>query len=60
MEEWRGGHGLVAQVLDAFAQFDVRKSDYGFITLQCCLDNIVIRNGGNDYTTRHMGKERML
>ena len=27
--------------------------------MQCCLDDILIRNGGNDYTIRHMGKERM-
>jgi hypothetical protein len=51
---------LIAQVLAAFAQFDPRKNDFRFITLQCCLDNILIRNGGNDYTIQHMGKERML
>jgi hypothetical protein len=30
------------------------------ILQQCCLDDILIRNGGNDYSIRHMGKERML
>ena len=43
--------GLIVQVLvDALLQFDARKNDYGFITLQCCLDDILIRNGGNDYS----------
>jgi hypothetical protein len=64
-EQWRSGEentidGLIAQVLAAFVRFDARKNDFGFITLQCCLDDILIRNGGNDYSIRHMGKERML
>ena len=64
LEQWRSGEeetidGLIAQVLAAFVRFDARKNDYGFITLQCCLDDILIRNGGNDYTIQHMGKERM-
>lgn len=47
-------------MLAAFVRFDARKNDFGFITLQCCLDDILIRNGGNDYAIRHMGKEQML
>lgn len=64
-EQWRSGvedsiDGLIAQVLRAFETFDERKNDFGFLTLQCCLDDILVRNGGNDYSIRHMGKERML
>lgn len=51
---------LIAQVLTTFERFNERKNDFGFLTLQCCLDDILIRNGGNDYSIRHMGKERML
>ena len=64
--QWRSGiedniDGLIAQVLRAFETFDVRrKNDFGFLTLQCCLDDILKCNGGNDYSIRHMGKERML
>ena len=47
-------------MLAAFVRFGARKNDFGFFTLQCCLDDILIRNGGNDYSIRHMGKERML
>ena len=64
-EQWRSGvedtiEGLISQVLRAFESFDERKNDFGFLTLQCCLDDILICNGGNDYSIRHMGKERML
>lgn len=64
-EQWRSGvedtiDGLIGQVLRAFERFDERKNDFGFLTLQCCLDDILCCNGGNDYSIQHMGKERML
>jgi hypothetical protein len=64
-EQWRSGvedtiEGLIAQVLGTFERFNERKNDFGFLTLQCCLDDILKNNGGNDYSIRHMGKERML
>ena len=64
-KQWRSGvedtiKGLISEVLRAFESFDERKNDFGFLTLQCCLDDILICNGGNDYSIRHMGKERML
>jgi hypothetical protein len=64
-DQWRSEQadsidGLIAQVLRAFEQFDERKNDFGFITLQCCLDDILIQHGGNDYQIRHLGKQGML
>jgi hypothetical protein len=64
-DQWRDGQeenieGLVAQVLRTFVRFDERKNDFGFLTLQCCLDDILCTNGGNDYAIRHVGKARML
>ena len=43
-DQWKNGvedtvDGLIAQVTGAFEQFDERKNDFGFITLQCCLDD---------------------
>ena len=63
--QWRSGveeaiDGLIGQVPRTFDRFDERKNDFGFLTLQCCLDDILICNGGNDYSIQHMGKERML
>ena len=44
----------------AFREFEPRKIDYAFLTLQCCLDDILVKLGGNNYKIRHMGKERRL
>jgi hypothetical protein len=41
--------GLIAQVLQAFAEFEPRKIDCGFLTLQTCLNDMMETNGGNDY-----------
>ena len=40
--------------------FEPRKIDFGFLTLQTCLDEILAIHGGNDYTLQHIGKEQML
>ena len=52
--------GLIQQVNEAFAAFNPRKIDFGFITLQCCMDDILTANGNNDYKIRHIGKEALL
>jgi hypothetical protein len=41
--------GLIAKVLRAFDEFDPRKIDCGFLTLQTCLNDMLEVNGGNDY-----------
>ena len=51
---------LINQVLHAFRDFEPQKINFGFLTLQCCLDDMMAANGGNDYRIRHMGKEVML
>jgi hypothetical protein len=52
--------GLIAQVLQAFAEFEPRKIDCGFLTLQTCLNDMMEVNGGNDYKIRHLGKQALL
>jgi hypothetical protein len=52
--------GLIAQVQEALRIFDDRKLDFGFLTLQCCLDDVLLCVGGNDYKIRHMGKAALL
>ena len=52
--------GLIAQVLWAFEEFDPRKIDCGFLTLQTCLNDMLEVNGGNDYKIRHLGKLSLL
>jgi hypothetical protein len=52
--------GLIAQVLRAFQEFDPRKIDCGFLTLQTCLNDMLEVHGGNDYKIRHLGKQSIL
>ena len=52
--------GLIAQVLRAYDEFDPRKIEFGFLTLQCCLDEIMCSNGSNQYKIPHMNKARLL
>jgi hypothetical protein len=64
-KQWRLGSettidGLVAQVLRAFVEFDPRKIDCGFLTLQTCLNDMLEVNGGNNYKIRHLGKQAIL
>lgn len=64
-EQWKRGFvttapQLIHQVLGAFADFDPRKIDFGFLTLQQCMDDILLNDGGNDYALKHMGKQTLL
>ena len=52
--------GLIAQVLRAFQEFDPRKIDCGFLTLQTCLNDMLEVHGGNNYKIRHLGKQSIL
>ena len=52
--------GLIQQVNDAFEEFNPRKIDYGFITLQTCMDDILTAYGNNNYKITHIGKNARL
>ncbi len=47
-------------MLQAFTEFEAQKIEFGFLTLQCCLDDLLASHGGNDYSIRHIGKSAML
>jgi hypothetical protein len=34
--------------------------NFGFLTLLCCVDDVLTSHGDNDYQIRHLGKEAML
>jgi hypothetical protein len=51
---------LIQVTVDAFHAFDPRSIDFAFLTLQCCIDDILAVNGGNDYVIHHIGKARLL
>jgi hypothetical protein len=52
--------GLVAHVLRTFIEFDPRKIDCGFLTLQTCLKDMLEVNCGNEYNIQHLGKQAIL
>ena len=63
--QWRSGFAntmeeLIVQVQRAYGEFEPRKIDVAFLTLQCCIDDTLSIHGSNDYTIRHMGKEALL
>jgi ribosome-associated protein YbcJ (S4-like RNA binding protein) len=47
-------------VLQSFRIFEPRKIDFGFLTLQTVLDNMLCHHGGNEFKIEHIGKERLL
>jgi hypothetical protein len=49
-------NGLVQQVTRAYRDFPTRRIDFGFLTLQSCLEQILLSNGGSTYDIPHMGK----
>ncbi len=44
----------------AYAEFPTRKMDFGFLTSQSCLEEIILSHGDNEYKIPHMGKEGLL
>ena len=63
--QWRSGfvntiEELIVQVQRAYETFPPRSIDFAFLTLQCCIDDILAIHGDNDYFIRHMGKEGLL
>ncbi|XP_074293268.1 uncharacterized protein LOC141620245 [Silene latifolia] len=50
---------LVIEVNKAFANLEVIKLKYVFITLQACMLEVMKRKGGNDYPLPHMHKTKL-
>jgi len=50
---------LIANVKEAWRQYEARKIYYVFLTHQTCMAEIIRCNGGIDYKIPHMGKERL-
>jgi hypothetical protein len=49
-------NGLIAQVLAAFANYNPIALNNSFITLQLCMEQIILQRGGNNYDIPHVGK----
>jgi hypothetical protein len=63
--QWNNGYaseidGLIEQVIRPYNKFPPRKIDFGFLTLQSCLQEIILFNGENTNKIPHMGKGSLL
>jgi len=63
--QWDHGYArntdeLIVQVQSAYQEFNPRKIDFGFLTLQCCINEILECQGDNKYSIPHMAKESLL
>jgi hypothetical protein len=54
-----GTSGLIVQVLRAFDNFDPILLDNAFLTLQLCIEQIILIHGKNNYPIPHVGKAAM-
>jgi hypothetical protein len=52
-------NGLIAQVLTAFKNFSPIALDNAFLTLQLCMEQIILIHGRNTYKIPHVGKKKM-
>ena len=51
--------GLIANVQAAFAAYDPDKLNRAFLSHACCLDQIILHNGCNNYHIPHMKKQHL-
>ena len=52
--------GLIEQVEEAYQEFEPRKIEKGFVTLQAVLEEIILSNGDNSFRIPHIKKESHL
>ena len=50
---------LVYKVLDCFAEYPHHKINNVFLSLQKCMEQIILSNGGNYYELQHMNKQQL-
>jgi hypothetical protein len=50
---------IITAVLQAYQDYDLVKINRIWLTLQCCLNEILIHHGNNDYKIPHMHKQRL-
>jgi hypothetical protein len=50
---------IIANVQQAYQDYNHRKINWIWLSLQCCLNKIINHLGNNDYKLPHMQKERL-
>ena len=51
---------LITSVIDAFQQLEIEKINNCFLTLQHCVSEVIVKEGGNTYKVPHMNKTKLL
>ena len=57
--EQRTTKDVVHATLEAFEKFEYKKLDYNFLTLQKVMEQVILCNGDNTFTTPHMSKNKL-
>ena len=55
----RNAGEIIEQVQAAYNAYDSRKINKIWLSLMCCLNEIIKHHGNNDYKLPHMGKDRL-
>ena len=50
---------LITAVQDSFQQLHHSTLNNTFLTLQTCMEQVILHNGNNNYKIRHMSKQRL-
>ena len=50
---------LIEQVLRAHAEYPAKKINHLFLTLQACMNEIIVSQGNNDYVIPHLSKAKL-
>lgn len=55
----KGAEQIIDCVYKSFEEYPSHKINRLWLTLQSCLNEIILQNGGNDYSIPHMAKEKL-
>ncbi len=52
--------GLITAVINAFQELEMHKIDCVYLTLQRCVSEVILEEGGNHYKIPHMNKAKLM
>ena len=50
---------MITAVHESFAELPARSINDAFLSLQVCMENTILRDGGNDYKIPYMNKRKL-
>ena len=55
----RNKEELIQAVSMAYDNYPQHKLNHTWLTLQCCVNQLILHNGDNDYNIEHISKEKL-